>query len=69
MTTGERKLGDLRGIGKKMLEDFDLLGIRSVRQLRAQDAVRLYNRMCALSGVRQDPSVIPQPALCAKGKP
>lgn len=28
---GERKLKDLRGIGVKMLEDFDKLGIHSCR--------------------------------------
>ena len=57
-TIDERKLGDLRGIGRKMLQDFDQLEIRSVRQLRAQDAGQLYERMCKLSGQRQDPCVL-----------
>ncbi len=54
----ETQLRDLRGIGKKMLEDFDKLGIASVRQLKAQDAQELYDRMCSLTGTRQDPCVL-----------
>jgi len=54
----ERKLGDLRGIGKKMLEDFDQLGVRSVQQLKSRDADELYRRMCEISGQRQDPCVL-----------
>ena len=57
-TTDNRQLKDLRGIGRKMLEDFDQLGIASVRQLKIQNADRLYARMCELSGVRQDPCVL-----------
>src|SRR5579862_5204293 len=57
-TTDERKLSDLRGIGRKMLEDFARLGISIVRQLRAQDANDLYARMCEISGTRQDPCVL-----------
>ena len=57
-TTGERKLTDLRGIGRKMLEDFEQLGISTVRQLRAEDATRLYARMCEIAGTRQDPCVL-----------
>ena len=50
--------GDLRGIGKRMLEDFELLGVKSVRQLKSQDAQTLYDRMCAITGTRQDPCVL-----------
>lgn len=56
--TDTRKLSDLRGIGKAMLLDFDKLGITSVRQLRAQKADVLYQRMCEISGQRQDPCVL-----------
>jgi len=38
----ERQLQDLRGIGKKMLEDFEMLGVRSVKQLKSCDADELY---------------------------
>jgi hypothetical protein len=54
----ERRLKDLRGIGKKMLEDFDKLGVRSVNQLKSCDAGELYRRMCDISGARQDPCVL-----------
>ena len=54
----ERQLKNLRGIGKKMLEDFDKLGVRSVSQLKSRDADELYRRMCEISGQRQDPCVL-----------
>ena len=63
-STDNRRLKDLRGIGRKMLEDFEQPGISSVRQLKAQDADRLYQRMCALTGTRQDPCV-PDTYRCA----
>lgn len=56
--TREPELKDLRGIGPRMLEDFDLLGVKSVRQLQSQDARKLYDRMCRITGTRQDPCVL-----------
>ncbi len=53
-----RQLRDLRGIGRSMLEDFRLLGIENVRQLKTCDAQSLYDQMSALSGQRQDPCVL-----------
>ncbi len=58
VATPEVRLRDLRGIGKKMLQDFELLGVKSVRQLKSQDAQVLYDRMCALTKTRQDPCVL-----------
>jgi hypothetical protein len=54
----EVRLEDLRGIGKKMREDFKILGVESVRQLKAEDAQKLYDRMCEITGTRQDPCVL-----------
>lgn len=54
----ERNLKDLRGIGRRMLEDFEKLGIASVSQLKSKDGDELYRRMCEISGVRQDPCVL-----------
>ena len=54
----ERRLKDLRGIGAKMLGDFEKLGIRSVDELKSRDAQKLYDRICKLSGTRQDPCVL-----------
>ncbi len=50
-------LGDLRNIGKAMLLDFELLGIRSVSQLATQDADKLYARLCVITASRHDPCV------------
>ena len=54
----ERRLKDLRGIGAKMLGDFEKLGIRSVNELKSRDAEKLYDRICKLTGTRQDPCVL-----------
>jgi len=50
-------LRDLAGIGPAMLKDFALLGVKNVDQLRKQDGQRLYQRLCDLTGTRQDPCV------------
>jgi hypothetical protein len=57
-TGHSRKLGDLAGIGPAMLRDFEKLGIRSVAQLAEQEGRALYDRLCRLTGVRQDPCVL-----------
>jgi len=56
--TGEKKLGDLRNIGKAMLADFSLLKIESVESLAECDSVELYERLQLLTGHRQDPCVL-----------
>lgn len=53
-----RSLGDLSGIGKAMLADFALLGIRSVDDLAAADPDQLYNDLCERTQTRQDPCVL-----------
>ena len=50
MLVQERRLRELISIGPAMLRDFDLLGIRSVRQLARQDPVRLYRKLCRVVG-------------------
>lgn len=45
-------------IGKKMAEDFRLLGLKSPSDLAKQDGFKLYERMCKLTGTRQDPCVL-----------
>jgi nucleotidyltransferase/DNA polymerase involved in DNA repair len=52
-----RKLSDLAGVGKAFLKDFEALGIRNVDQLKKQDGRRLYDRLCEITGTRQDPCV------------
>lgn len=53
-----RQLGDLAGIGPAMLKDFRLLKVRTVEQLAEEDPRELYDRLCAITGQRQDPCVL-----------
>jgi len=41
-----------------MLRDFELLGVRSVDELAAQNAPELYVRLCEITQQRQDPCVL-----------
>jgi hypothetical protein len=40
-----------------MLADFALLGIKTVDELAKRDAQALYDELCRITGVRQDPCV------------
>lgn len=53
-----RRLGDLAGVGPAFLKDFEMLGIRSVEQLKKQSGQKLYDRLCAMTGKCQDPCVL-----------
>ena len=55
MPEEERKLRDLVSVGPAMLEDFALLGITSVSQLRRRSPQRMYRELCGLRGQRIDP--------------
>jgi hypothetical protein len=54
MPVQERRLSDLVSIGPAMLRDFELLGVRSVQQLARQDPVRLYRKLCRITGQEMD---------------
>jgi hypothetical protein len=54
----DRSLTDLVSVGPAMLADFRKLGVETVAQLARQDPARLYERLCRLTGVRQDPCVL-----------
>lgn len=56
--TDERVLDDLVSIGPATLGDFALLEVRSVSDLAEQDPQKLYDRLCRLTGTRQDPCVL-----------
>jgi hypothetical protein len=58
MTPDERRLGDLVSIGPAMLRDFELLGIRSVKQLARQKPESLYEKLCRVTGKSQDICVL-----------
>jgi nucleotidyltransferase/DNA polymerase involved in DNA repair len=46
----DRRLRDLVSVGPAMLRDLELLGIRSVRQLRRRNPARMYERLCEIRG-------------------
>jgi hypothetical protein len=59
MTADEcRELEDLPNVGPKMAADFRLMGITRPAQLKGRDPYRLYEKLCELTGVRQDPCVL-----------
>ena len=53
-----RTLLDLDGIGPAMKADLDRLGVRDVAGLARREPRALYDRLCELTGVRQDPCVL-----------
>ena len=55
MATETRELKDLVSIGPAMLEDFDLLGIQSVAQLKKHNPQRMYRDLCRIRKLRIDP--------------
>ena len=58
MVAQERRLEDLISVGPAMLRDFELLGVRSVSQLARRDPKKLYEKLCSLTGQRQDVCVL-----------
>src|SRR5437899_10855628 len=58
MTKGARQHAALISSGPAMLQDFEVLGIRSVAQLARQNPQRMYAGLNRLSGQRQDPCVL-----------
>lgn len=55
MQTEQRQLKDLVSVGPAMLEDFELLGIKNVVQLRLRSPQRMYQDLCRMKGQRIDP--------------
>src|ERR1700760_2778757 len=54
MSVQERQLKNLISIGPASLRDFEMLGIRSVKQLARQNPVALYKKLCHITGQRVD---------------
>jgi hypothetical protein len=52
------KLTDLPNVGPACAEDLILLGIKTPAQLKGKSALKLYNQLCDLTGVRHDPCVL-----------
>lgn len=53
-----QNLTDLPNIGPTMARDLRLLGFERPEQLVAQNPQALYERLCELTGARQDPCVL-----------
>ena len=58
MTSEKRPFRGLVSVGPKFERDFEMLGIRTIPQLARQDPQSLYEKLCSLSGKRQDPCVL-----------
>ena len=58
MAAQPRQLKDLVPIGPAMLRDFEMLKIHSVADLAKVDPRRMYQKLCQLTGERQDPCVL-----------
>jgi nucleotidyltransferase/DNA polymerase involved in DNA repair len=54
----QRHLQDLISIGPSTLHDFELLGIHTVKQLAAQNPLKMYARLQALTKQHQDVCVL-----------
>ncbi|MET0334313.1 MAG: helix-hairpin-helix domain-containing protein [Rhizobacter sp.] len=52
------QLEQLPNIGPSLAEDLRLIGIDHPKQLRGKDAFVLYQKLCAVTGSRQDPCVL-----------
>jgi hypothetical protein len=55
---GDRDLQRAPGIGPSLATDLRDLGVYSLSALARRDPERLYQRLCRLRGVRQDPCVL-----------
>jgi nucleotidyltransferase/DNA polymerase involved in DNA repair len=51
------QLRQLRNVGPAALADLNLLGIVTIKQLEAENADKLYVRLCQITGKRHDPCV------------
>jgi len=58
MSGRERRLGDLISIGPAMLRDFELLRVRSVKELAKQDPEKMYRKLGRLAREHQDICVL-----------
>ncbi|HEY0780476.1 MAG TPA: helix-hairpin-helix domain-containing protein [Gemmatirosa sp.] len=52
-----RRLRDLRSVGPATVRDLAQLGVTSVEALAGCEPDALYDRLCAVTGVRHDPCV------------
>ncbi len=53
-----KRFKDIPNVGPAMVRDFAKLGLKTPVDLAKQDAYVLYQKLCRLTGVRQDPCVL-----------
>lgn len=56
--TKTARLEDLPNVGKAMAADLRLIGIQAPEQLVGRDAFELYDALCMVTTMRQDPCII-----------
>jgi hypothetical protein len=49
---------DLPNVGKRVAEDFKKLGLSGPQQLKGKDPFKLYERLCRITRLRQDPCLL-----------
>jgi len=52
------RLEQIPNIGPSIAEDLRLIGVATPSSLRGKDPYALYDELCRVSGVRQDPCVL-----------
>lgn len=52
------ELQQLPAVGPRIAADLKRLGVQSVRDMARRDPEKLYQRLCEITGVRQDPCVL-----------
>jgi hypothetical protein len=57
-STEVKKFQDIPNIGPAVEKDFAALGLKAPKYLVGKDPLKLYKKMCQISGVRQDPCVL-----------
>lgn len=58
MALKKRSLGDLISVGPAILRDFEMLGVRTVAELRRQDPAKLYKKLGQMTAQHQDICVL-----------
>lgn len=53
-----KKLTDLPNIGKLLAKDLERIGIYTPETLKGKEPYALYQRLCEVTGKRQDPCVL-----------
>ena len=52
------RLEDIPNIGKQIAADLRTLGFEQPSDLRSQDPYLMYDRLCAMTGIRHDPCLL-----------